>query len=342
MHEIAMNMTSAHTVKHFVCMARLMIPCFLKKVFFIIGPAGLPRSIAAILLSLCIYATASCQTTADQNIRLKNTIILNIDTTLDSIIFSGFSLALASQLTRDLSSAGYSIKPLPRPGSVLTMGDSSALVLTVRGGAAPGPEPLLQATAVPLSAWISMAADSAYQPLTVLPCPRADTAAAPLLVANKIAENLRSRFICRLTVNSVPPHAEVKSAAGLHGVCPAEWDIAFGIIDITARKKGYLPQTVRLHLSETRNPDTATITLVKRMPYHSAAFIPAIAFAAVSAALYGCEYYYYQKYRRLSENDLKNNPDAFGATFGIAQTCEYGAGISLGLAGALFVVTFFW
>jgi hypothetical protein len=273
---------------------------------------------------------------------LKNTIILNIDTTLDSIIFSGFSLALASQLTRDLSSAGYSVRHLPRPGSVLTMEDSSALVLTVRASAAPGPEPLLHATAVPLSAWKSRAADSAYQPLAVLPCPRADTAAAPLLVANKIAENLRSRFICRLAVNSVPPHADVISATGLHGVCPTEWDVAFGLIDVTARKKGYLPRTARLHLSETRNPDTATISLVKRRLYHSAAFIPAIAFAAVSAALYGCEYYYYQKYRRLGENDLKNNPDAFGSTFGIAQTCEYGAGISLGLAGALFVVTFFW
>jgi hypothetical protein len=79
-----------------------------------------------------------------------------------------------------------------------------------------------------------------------------------------------------------------------------------------------------------------------RSPYHSAAFVPAIALAAVSAALYGTEYYYYQKYQRLDENDRKNNPDAFGTTFGVARTCEYGAGISLGLAGALFMVTFFW
>jgi hypothetical protein len=265
-----------------------------------------------------------------------------MDTTLDSIIFSGFSLALISQLTRNLASSGYSLKPLPRPGSVLIMEDSSALVLTVGPRIASGPEPLLQAFAIPLPAWMSRAADSAFQPLAVVPCRRADTAAAPLLVANKIVENLRSRFICRLTVNSVPPQAEVKSAAGLNGVCPADWNVAFGIIDITARKKGYLPATIRLHLSEARNPDTATISLVKRMPYHSAAFIPAIAFATVSAALYGCEYYYFQKYSRLDENDLKNNRDAFGAAFSIAQTCEYGAGISLGLAGVLFVVTFFW
>ena len=68
----------------------------------------------------------------------------------------------------------------------------------------------------------------------------------------------------------------------------------------------------------------------------------AVALGLVSAALYGCEYFYYRKYTRLDGNDLKTNPDTFGATFGIARNCEYGAGISLGLAGVLFCMTFFW
>ena len=179
-------------------------------------------------------------------------------------------------------------------------------------------------------------------PLIDIAYTKMDTTAAALLAAKKIAENLRSRFSCRLVVSSLPPQADVKSSAGLYGKCPVAWDVAFGITDVTAQKKGFLPKTVRLQLSEARNPDTAFIVLVKRMPYHSAAFGPAVACAAVSAALYGCEYYYYQKYRRLGENDLTSNPDEFGRTFSLAQGCEYGAGISLGLACALFVVTFFW
>jgi hypothetical protein len=258
-----------------------------------------------------------------------------MDTTLDSIIFSGFSAA-------NLAGPEWSVLPSTTFLDKLSSGDSAAVVLLIKARAAAPAPPSIYATALPLRVWKSSLADSLYQPLFTFAYTQTDTVAAPLLVAKKIAENLRSRFICRLVVNSVPPQAEVKSATGLYGACPAEWDVAFGIIDITARKKGYLTQTVRLRLSERRNPDTATIALVKRMPYHSAAFVPAIAFAAVSAALYGGEYYYYQKYRRLGETDLKNNPDAFGATFGIARTCEYGAGISLGLAGALFVVTFFW
>lgn len=300
------------------------------------------NGIAALLLTLCIYFAASCQTTADANGRLKNTIILNMDTMLDSIIFSGFSAALVSQLAQNLVGPEWIVLPAPSHLEKISSVDSVALVLTIKARAWPGAPPSIYATAVPLRLWKSSLPDSQYQPLVNFAYTQADTAAAPLLVAKKIAENLRTRLSCRLMVNSVPQQAAVKSATGQSGVCPAEWNVAFGIIDITARKKGYLTQTVRLRLSEARNPDTATIVLVKRMPYHSAAFVPAIVLAAVSAALYCAEYSYYQKYRRLDANDLKNNPDAFGATFGIARTCEYGAGISLGVAGALFVVTFFW
>jgi hypothetical protein len=338
MHESAIIMTSKHPTKHFLIMS-----CFIISSPAFVVRHGRSRSVSAMLLFSILWVAALLQSSHAAVNPSQNIIILDIDTTLDSIIFPGFSLSLDTQLTRNLSAAGYSIASLPPRNAMPIAIDSSAIVLTVSARSAPELEPRLVATTIPFREWRPAASNSTPEPLVVVSCPRGDTSGtATLLVAKKITENLRTRFICRLMLNSVPTQATVKSSAGLTGICPVEWNVAFGITDITAQKKGFLPKTIRLHLSETRNPDTATIILVKRMPYHSPAFWPAISLGALSAALYGCEYYYYRNYSRLNENDLKTNPDAFGTAFRRAQACEYSAGISLGLAGALFVVTFFW
>lgn len=264
------------------------------------------------------------------------------DTTLDSMIFPGFSNALVSQLENDLASSEWTVLLDRRFISKLRPADSGASVLLIKALPMQSGPPSIYAVIEPLSSWKASLPDTQYQPLVNFVYSRTDTAAAALLVAKKIVENLRGRYACRLLITSAPPQAAVRSATGMTGTCPVQWDVAFGIIDVEARKQGYLPKTVRLNLSDFRKADTAVIVLTKRRLYHSPAFYPAITLGLVSAALYGGEYYYYQKYRRLDGSDLANNPGAFGSTFGIAQNCEYGADISLGLASALFCVTFFW
>jgi hypothetical protein len=272
----------------------------------------------------------------------KNTIIVIADTTLDSMIFSGFSAALVSQLEHDLVPPEWYVLFRGRSMDELNPADSGASVLLIKPKTMPSGQPSIHVTIMPLSSWKASVSDTQYQPLVNLAFTRADTVATVLLVAKKITENLRGRFACRLLITSVPPKATVRSTDGLTGICPVEWDVAFGIINIEARNHGYLPTTVRLNVVDPRKADTATIVLIKRRLYHSSAFYPAVALGCISAALYGCEYFYYQKYSRLDGNDLKNNPNAFGAMFDIARNCEYGAGISLGLAGVLFFMTFFW
>jgi hypothetical protein len=271
----------------------------------------------------------------------KNTIIVMADTTLDSMIFPGFSTALVSQLEYDLASSEWTVLLDRRSISKLRPADSGASVLMIK--AVPMQSgPSIYALIEPFPSWKASLPDTQYQPLVNFVYSGADTAAAALLVAKKIVENLRGRYACRLLITSAPPQAAVRSATGMIGTCPVQWDVAFGIIDIEARKPGYLAKTVRLNLSDSRKADTAVIVLTKRRLYHSPAFYPAITLGLVSAVLYGCEYYYYQKYRRLDGNDLANNPGVFGKTFDIARNCEYGGDISLGLASALFCVTFLW
>jgi hypothetical protein len=293
------------------------------------------------LLILPVWANSEPLVPAPQH-ESKNTIIVIADTTLDSMIFSGFSAALVSHLERDLASTEWSVLPRGRSIDELNPADSGASVLLIKSKTMTSGAASIYVTIMPFSSWKASVSDSLYQPLVNLSFTRTDTAATALLVAKKITENLRGRSACRLLVTSVPTHATVRSATGLTGVCPVEWDVAFGIVDIEARNNGYLPAIVRLNLSDSRKTDTATIVLAKRRLYHSRVFYPAVALGLVSATLYGCEYIYYRKYSRLDGNDLKTNPDAFGATFGIARNCEYGAGISLGLAGVLFCMTFFW
>jgi hypothetical protein len=300
------------------------------------------RRYAALLLLLFLAVWAQSQPASATVPGSKNTIIVIADTTLDSMIFSGFSTAIVSQLEQNLAPPEWSVLPRGHSIDELQPADSGVSVLLIKPKTMASGQASIYVTIMPLSSLKASLPDTLYQPLVNFVYTRADTAAAALLVAKKIAENLRGRFACRLLVNSVPSQAMVRSATGLSGVCPVQWDVAFGIIDVEARKKGYLPKTLRLNLSNSRKADTAVIELSKRRLYHSPAFYPAVALAFVSASLFGCEYYYYQKYRRLDGSDLKNNPDAFDATFGIAQNFEYGAGISLGLAGVLFCVTFFW
>jgi hypothetical protein len=333
MHEIPAAVAARTSRKHILDMNRF------------IGKSGKLRFeevraalFAAVLLSAFWHF---CNADMDPP-AFQNTILLDIDTTLDSCMFPGFSAALAVHLKHELGTPEWIVRDWTNSPERPAPADSAAIVLVVKARTASGGPCSLYAIVMPLSARLSPAPDTQYRPLVDIAYTGQDSSAAALLAAKKIAENLRSRYVCRLAVMSVPAGAEVKSTTGLYGVCPAGWNVAFGIIDVTAREKGYLPKTVRLNLSESRNPDTATITLTKRMPYHSRAFWPAVSLCALSAVLYGCEYYYYSKYRRLGENDLKTNPDVFGSTFGTAQACEYGAGVSLGLGVALFCVTLFW
>jgi hypothetical protein len=296
----------------------------------------------AFLILSSIYIPAQCQSTEAGGEHAKNAVFLSLDTTLESIIFPGFSNSLASNVAHYLAASGISAVVITRPGKVPTDTDSSGLAVTVFGCRDSVFQRSVVASVSPLYLMKKAAAFDGQAPALVkVDFGSADSATFAILVAKKIAENLRINYTCRLVIRSSPPLANVKSTTGLSGVCPVAWNIPFGITGIEAHKKGFLTKTIRLDLTNPLRQDTIIISLARRMPYHSRWFIPAVSCAAMSLVFYGYEYNYYQKYKRLGAEDLKNKPEVFQSTFNSARACEYAADITLGCAAGLFCLTFF-
>jgi hypothetical protein len=297
----------------------------------------------ALLIVSIIYIPAQCQSTEAGSEHAKNAVFLSLDTTLESIIYPGFSNSLASHLVHNLTASGISAASMGWPGKVPAAMDSSVLAVTVSGRRDSLFQRSVVASVSPLYLIKKAAAFNGQPPALVkVDFSPADSATFAILVAKKIAENLRINYTRRLVIQSSPSMAQVKSTTGLSGVCPVEWNVPFGIIGIEAYKKGFLTKTIRMDLTKPLRQDTIIISLVRRMPYHSRWFVPAVSCAALSLGLYGGEYYYYQRYKQLTAEDLKNRPEAFQSTFNSARACEYGAGIAIGCAAGLFCLTFFF
>jgi hypothetical protein len=298
--------------------------------------------ISAILL--VVFSSANGQIGRQQHAAIKNTILLNLDTTLDSYVFPGFSASLASHLERTCGRANLGVRKFTRSEDRQTTFDTTCLVLTVAGYRSESSQQGgVRAAVAPFRAGMGPAgAGDASSPLVDVLVNGPDTAATVVLVAQKIEENLRSRYVRRIVIRSAPEGACVRSSEGMKGVCPVAWDAPFGIIGVEVSKKGFLTRQARYQLSNIGGADTVTIALSRRMFYHSRLFNPAIACVALSAACYGLEYYYYDTYKRLGPGDLANNPGAFGSTFTTAQTFGYAGSALLGIGCCLLVVTFFW
>jgi len=272
----------------------------------------------------------------------KNTIILSIDTTLDSSFFNGFSNMLEKRIYKDLLSYGYDV--------ILNYQDKNSLVANIDSFTnvlkiwKEYKDTLLTiyASVMPFYLYLSQQYDTIYDKLLILPCNFLDQTTALLIISKKISENFRNRYICTIKIKSIPDSAIIKTSTGLYGICPVKWDIAFGIIDISCSKKGYLAKSISLNLNKEKNIDTLTIILNRRMPYHSTFFIPSLSLFTTSLIFFGGEYYYYNKYKNLNEKDLQNNPQVFGNTFNKAKTLEYLAWISGIGFGITFVTSFFF
>jgi len=279
-----------------------------------------------------------------QDVLYKNTILLDLDTTLDSCIFRGFSYALSAELIHSLASVHFNVRKMQREHIRLTKDDSSDIVLSVFSGQTTQQGQQILVSVCTFNRLNSPGAnrDSALSPLVDMVIDKKDTASASIMLSQKIAENLRARYVCTVVIVTQPGGAVLTSSSGIFGLSPAVWPVPFGVIDIRAEKKGYIAQTIRINNQGNQNHDSVFIEFLPRKLWHSKYFYPAIGFTCASAVCYGFEYYYYNKYKKLGTADLQSNPGSFGGTFQSARKYEYAGSFFLGLSGVSFGMTFFW
>lgn len=308
------------------------------------------RSVGSTAISFRLFAVILFAAVASAGQRAfdrdlgKNTIFIRFDHSVDSIVAPGFSSSLFSQLSLSLPPLGYTIENFREPVSGVPQRDSASIILSVIAHADSDAVRTVTATAVPIpigQPYRFTAENDLLRPLAAISLPAEDTTSTLFLVARKITESLRERYSRRIVITSIPQGAFVKSSTGLSGVAPVEWLVPFGMVDVYAEKKGFLPASARVHRN-IPGIDTLSLTLAPRRFYHSSFFLPAVAAGVASIAFYGAEYYHYDKYRNLGAADLQNNPGNFAQRFKNAQTCERLAYGMLGVCGVSLTLSFFW
>jgi hypothetical protein len=332
MHENPAIVAVRQSKKH-ICDMDCFIRYFQKRIF------------QAVVIAVTMALAFLCYPEAieSKDILYKNTILLNLHSTLDSCIFNGFSNALGKELIQDLSSSHFIVQKIPQHRGDLASADSTCLVLSVLA-ASNLQEHHVLVSICSVRQWASLEnKDSVPTLLTdISSIDRQDTVAAVILVARKIEENMRTRYVCNLTIITNPAGAQLSSSLGLSGVSPVTWSIPFGIIDMRAEKKGYIVKTVGFNNPSLHDRDSIFIALSRRMVWHSQLFYPALVFSCASAVCYGLEYHYYNKYRNLGQADLTGNPGQFGNMFLTAQGYEYAGSVLLGISLSFFTVAFFF
>ena len=157
----------------------------------------------------------------------------------------------------------------------------------------------------------------------------------------KIVENLRTQYICNVTITSEPPGVRVKTQNQLTDLTPLEWVVPVGSLHVRCSKMKYLAFDKELILSKPGSY-SYFLQMKKRQFYNSKYFYPALALFVTSALCYYCDNYYYNRYNQLGEIELRSSPDSFGQTFQKAKNFEY-ASITTFISGfCLFGLTFWF
>jgi len=168
-----------------------------------------------------------------------------------------------------------------------------------------------------------------------------DSTAMRSVFVKKIVENLRTQYICNVTITSDPLGARVMAAhGGLADITPLEWVVPVGSLHVQCSMKKYVALDRDLSFPKP-GVYTYFLQMKKRQFYNSKYFYPAMAMLVSSAAFYYFDGYYYNRYNQLGELDLHNDPGNFGSTFQKAQNCERISIASLVLCG-LFAGLTFW
>jgi PEGA domain-containing protein len=255
---------------------------------------------------------------------------------LDAGTAAGFSDSLARQLREPLGELGYCLqeagdyRAISDPSDTARHGDNLVLQIQAEAAAA-GSGTVLVALLRARELARGKLAEAFSHPLVSFRYGPGEASSLSSILAKKISENLRSQYVADLLVRSHPAGASVRSSAGLQGTTPVEWVLPLGIVQVTLEKKGYMPLAREIDLSAPGR-HAYDLQLSKRRFYHSPFIYPTLAAGAVSLIAFGLESHYYDEYRSLGPQDLKNRPGAFGNTFKTAKTYEAIAYTAMGLA----------
>jgi hypothetical protein len=250
---------------------------------------------------------------------------------LDAKTHNGFSQQLFKELASPLSDFGYCLKLYDKNDTLATSliyQENSVLRIEcndfkenhTKSDAEKKPE--LTAYLVPIKHFnISRADILPDRPLVSLSYSSEDIGSILIIFEKKIMENLRTQYICNLSITSEPPGIKVISLNGLSDVTPFEWVVPLGKLTIKSDQKHFLSFKKEIILTRP-GVYNYFLQMQKRQIYHSKFFYPGVESGIVSGICYYLDNYFYNKYMSLDENDKIKNPDNFRRTFNTAKTFE--------------------
>jgi hypothetical protein len=182
---------------------------------------------------------------------------------------------------------------------------------------------------------------SVFRQLVLLAYTRDDPTTLRSVFVKKIVENLRSQYICNVSITSDPEGVRVKTPTRLTDVTPLEWVVPAGSLRVQCVKNNYLAFNKDLPLPKPGSY-AFYFQMKKRQFYNSNFFYPALALFLGSAVCYYGKGYFYDRYNRLGEIDLRNSPGSFQSTFQTAKDFEYGSIAFLATGCCLLGLTFWF
>jgi hypothetical protein len=185
--------------------------------------------------------------------------------------------------------------------------------------------------------------DRTNQVLTLFQVPAGiDRGGLYMVVAEKIVENVRREVLGEVKISLQPEgtHFILDSSLG-ENQSPKTLLLPPGSYTLHAWLPKYLPYQQEVTISVPGVTDIKA-TLKRRHFYHSR-YLPIVALLGISAGgAFYAEYYYYNRYKHLGEDDLKNRPEEFEKLYKIAKDYEFAAFTLSGLTVAGVTLTFFF
>jgi hypothetical protein len=169
-----------------------------------------------------------------------------------------------------------------------------------------------------------------------------DSTALRSVFVKKIVENLRTQYICDVVITSDPLGVQIMTPqGGLADVTPLEWVVPVGSLHVQCSMKKYVTLDKEL-LMPKPGAYTYFLQMKKKQFYNSKYFYPAVFMLASSVVLYYGDTYYYNRYNRLGELEMRNDPNSFGSTFQKAKNFESASIAALVLCGCFMGLTFWF
>lgn len=309
-----------------------------------------PKSILFFCLLWSGSVVFSMASTSTQSVDAKQVLWYCPSEKLDAKTYGGFSRDLFGDLAQQLTDIGYCLRYYSAADSFAsTPKGQNNLCLqihindsSVNHASDNNEEKNLMADLCRLSEFTkAKTGPSLNRQLLSLIYNAGDSATMRSIFVKKIIENLRTQYICNVVITSDPLGVQVMAVqGGLADVTPLEWVVPVGSLHVQCSKKKYVTLEKDLMLPEP-GAHTYFLQMKKRQFYNSKYFYPAIIMLATSVVSYYYKTYYYDRYNRLGELELRNDPDSFGSNFQKAKNFE-GASVAALVVCGFFTGLTFW